>query len=436
MRSDLVLQRAADAAASLRAGIELEVAGQVQQVVALVELAESYRVSADAADHAAERLVGCGGAGTPLVSEFLALEVAGLLGLSTRSAAIRVARALDLRYRHPALFAAVLAGRVRVWQAYAVITATAGLSAQAAAWVDECAASAIPVQPWGRVERSLPGWVAAADPTVAAERAGRSGALRELRVGRLTDGHVPVWGRLEPADGLALDAALDRLAEQLAADGHPGDHQQRRAAGLGMLARGASPDLKATVVVHLAPATVAGGAGGGVARVEGWGPLDRWALQRFLAGCDRVRVLPVLDPADIPPVDSYEVPDRMRCALLQRNPVDVFPFSAVPASSCDADHTVPYRRDGTPGQTRLGNLGPLARRAHRAKTFGHWQVSQPEPGRFDWRSPLGYAYRVTPGGTTRRPPPHAGPSLQHLLEIAELEELGDAETAQLLRLTG
>lgn len=443
MSSDLVLQRAAVAAAALREGTELEVAGQVQQVVALVELAESYRVSAADAERAGERLVGCGGDGTPLVSEFLALEVAGLLGVSSRSAALRVARALDLRYRHPELFSAVVAGQVRVWQANAVTTATAGLSVAAAGWVDRQAAMTIPVQPWGRVERSLPGWVAAADPAVAAARAERARGLREFRVGRFTDGHVPVWGRLDPADAVALDAALDRVAEDMATAGHSGDLQQRRAAALGILARGESAGgpVAATVVVHMTAETILGDDGSGVARVEGWGPLERGPVREFLSGCTTVRVLPLLDPTALPPVDAYEVPPRMRFALQQRNPVDVFPFGAVPATTCDADHTIPYRHDGTPGQTRLGNLGPLARRAHRAKTFGHWQVTQPEPGCFEWRSPLGFEYRVTPDGTTRitRPPPRPsrpvdGPSDRHILEIAELEELDDAETAALLRL--
>ncbi|HSO70675.1 MAG TPA: hypothetical protein VLQ67_13700 [Arachnia sp.] len=54
---------------------------------------------------------------------------------------------------------------------------------------------------------------------------------------------------------------------------------------------------------------------------------------------------------------------------------------------------------GCRGQTRIGNLAPLSRRAHRAKTARAWRVDQPRPSQIYWFSPLGYRYEVTPGGT-------------------------------------
>ena len=53
------------------------------------------------------------------------------------------------------------------------------------------------------------------------------------------------------------------------------------------------------------------------------------------------------------------------------------------------DHTIAYlsvEEGGPPGQTRIGNLGPQIRYHHRIKTFGGWQVCQPEPGSWIWRS--------------------------------------------------
>ncbi|NLE96891.1 MAG: HNH endonuclease, partial [Propionibacterium sp.] len=102
-------------------------------------------------------------------------------------------------------------------------------------------------------------------------------------------------------------------------------------------------------------------------------------------------------------------PASMRLAMQIRNPFDVAPYGTRAARHCDADHTEPYRT-GLLGQTRLGNLGPLSRRAHRAKTFGGWQLVQTgEDGIFHWRSPFGYEYLVTAYGTTRlrtpAPPP-------------------------------
>src|SRR5829696_8178486 len=68
----------------------------------------------------------------------------------------------------------------------------------------------------------------------------------------------------------------------------------------------------------------------------------------------------------------------------------------------DLDHTeryVPTDYGGPPGQTRLGNLGPMARPGHRAVTHGGWQKHQPEPGYYIHRSPIGYVYLVTNQGT-------------------------------------
>ena len=60
-----------------------------------------------------------------------------------------------------------------------------------------------------------------------------------------------------------------------------------------------------------------------------------------------------------------------------------------------------------PGQTHLGNLGPLSSFTHRVKTHGGWRLEQPAPGTYRWRSPLGYQYAVTAAGTIRigKPPP-------------------------------
>jgi hypothetical protein len=66
------------------------------------------------------------------------------------------------------------------------------------------------------------------------------------------------------------------------------------------------------------------------------------------------------------------------------------------------DHTIPYlspNKGGPPGHTRIGNLGPYVRRHHNYKTNGDWQVRQPEPGTWLWRSPRRRVYLVNASGT-------------------------------------
>jgi hypothetical protein len=139
----------------------------------------------------------------------------------------------------------------------------------------------------------------------------------------------------------------------------------------------------------------------GVARWEGEGPVTAAYVRDMLGPDCRFVVKPVLDLARQAPVDGYEIPDAMREQVHLRTPAEVFPYSGATGRRVDLDHTIPYQPGGPPGQTSPGNLGPLGRRAHRAKTHGGWQVQQPFPGIYLWRSPTGRHYLVDHTGTRR-----------------------------------
>jgi hypothetical protein len=64
-----------------------------------------------------ERAVRLGGDGTPLVAEFACAGLAVLMGIGCVAAENLMRDALDLRYRHPMLWAGLAAGRGRVWKA-------------------------------------------------------------------------------------------------------------------------------------------------------------------------------------------------------------------------------------------------------------------------------------------------------------------------------
>jgi hypothetical protein len=77
------------------------------------------------------------------------------------------------------------------------------------------------------------------------------------------------------------------------------------------------------------------------------------------------------------------------------------------ARRCDADHTQAYTEGG---DTTAANVGPLCPRHHALKHHGGWQLRQPRPGHFHWRSPLGEEY--TTRGEPIMPPlpePRPGP---------------------------
>ena len=392
-------------------------AAEVAVVVAVAKAAELYEVDQEAVFEGMERVIFPGHAGTPGVGEFLAAEIAGILGISTGSALQRIADVLDVRFRFPRLWEAFLGGELRWWQVVDVTNRAAVLGVKAVEWLDRQLAWAMKVWSWQRILKHIDRWIVEADPAVAAERAEAEHRRRDVEVSGITDGHCTIWGIVDAADGVAFDHALTAVARTLPAE--EGDLRQRRAAAVGVLARRVSGQdalPAATVVVHVnatdpalglvEPTEEAGGIAGsspvasGAAVVERWGALLTARIPEFLAG-SRVTVRPVVDPWVISPETPHHPSVSLRTAVETLMPHDVFPYGATPSRSCDLDHTVPYADDGGPGQTRWGNLGPLSRFTHRVKTHGGWHLTQPEPGIFHWSSPAGYQYLVTAQGTIR-----------------------------------
>lgn len=62
-----------------------------------------------------------------------------------------------------------------------------------------------------------------------------------------------------------------------------------------------------------------------------------------------------------------------------------------PATHTDFDHTDDHQYGGP---TTMGNGGACCSHDHLLKTKGGWELEQPEPGEFLWRSPLGQTYRT------------------------------------------
>ncbi|GAB3817256.1 hypothetical protein GCM10028820_17900 [Tessaracoccus terricola] len=403
------LERVTDSVAMIRLG-------EVQKAIALADLAEVYSVEVDTlVPELAERMIHPGHEGTPAVSEFLGLEIGAALGISQQAAFSLVAEVLDLKHRHPELWRVFCVGGIERWEASKLVDITADLSAEQVREVDAKIARRAGQVSFNHLRRLTHGWVAQADPELARERERTARSGRLVHLGPSVFGTSEMVARLEARDAKLLDDTLNRLACAMAEAGDERDRNQRRAAALGLLADpsaaldmlGGDADATArsrgrTVVhVHLAAGTVVD-PDTGVARIEGFGPLTVASLPEFLAG-SHVTVRPVLDDADVEPVDSYEIPDRIRDAVHRRNPTEMFPYSGRCSRSLDLDHVEPYAWEGArrQAQTRIENLIPLSRRVHRAKTLTAWQVVRTAHGKFVWHSPLGRRYTVLPDGTTR-----------------------------------
>ncbi len=121
-----------------------------------------------------------------------------------------------------------------------------------------------------------------------------------------------------------------------------------------------------------------------------------------------VTVKPILDLADHVRVEQYELPDRLKELIDQRDGHCVFPWCTKPARGCDHDHAVPYdASDPARGPTCSCNVAPLCRGHHRLKTHTPWRYQIIEPGVYAWTTPHGYRLVVDHTGTRDLTPPHA-----------------------------
>jgi Domain of unknown function (DUF222) len=417
---------------------------EVQEALAMLRVVQTYRhqIAADKRQLAAE--------GTGLVDDFACLELAAALHRSVDSVTPQVVELLNLESRLPRLWEATVACGVPVWLARRIARATGDLSLLKALWVDATIAPFTTRLAPGRLLKFVDALVVQADPEAAQARWAAHNSPR-VEIGVLQrDGLRDIYGWLTAADATYLNAALNQLSDILAGTGSTESAAERRATALGILATPAralaliqasltqpalqeeaadtatidpgeghgprspsgcaghscgtittDPDRllpKATLVIHLSDDTLTSGIG--VGRCEQLGPLTITQIAHLL-GHTRVEVQPVFNPNGITPVDAYDIPERIRRAVLQRHPYEVFPY-ATRSTGFDLDHTRPYQRGAAwrAGQTDPDNLGPLRRKSHRAKTHAGWQLTQPEPGHYTWTSPLGRHYQITTAGYT------------------------------------
>ncbi|MEJ7833450.1 MAG: HNH endonuclease signature motif containing protein [Nocardioides sp.] len=378
------------------------------------------------------------GAGAPLVWEFAAMEFAAVLGLTSDAGKAYLGRALELRYRLPRLWERVLAGQLPVWRAGRSADQTMSLPPQGALHVDRHLAPVAHSCSWAQLERLVTEALVRFDPEAAeAQRlAAAEGRHFDVHTGQVSfEGTVRVDGELDLADALDLDAAISAGARDLAALGSSGSLDVRRSVAAGDLARRqlaldltqdgfkvvpeearhepsrrarsarTSTTARAVVLhVHVSEAALTG--------VESVGRCGNTrspiSVEQIRAWCGHpdtnVIVKPVLDLADHIHVEAYEVPDRLK---EHNSLVDVhcaFPWCARGAESCDHDHTRPHA-DG--GSTCSGNVAPLCRRHHRAKTHSRWTYQALDRGSYLWTSPHHHHFLRDHHGTH---PVGAGPA--------------------------
>ena len=403
-----------------RRGLEIE---QLETIVAWAEanIVTDRAVAATESVRTWDGILDTGlavaGPGAPLVSEFALMELVAVLDRTPDGGRDHVGKVVELAWRLPSCYAEVLTGRAPHWKALRAADLTRSLNADAAAYVDRHLAFALPGCSWVQVERLVAEAVVRFDPALAEERRRAAAEQRRFDVHHGDQGLAFVDGVLDAADARDLDEAVRRRASAL---GEISDAtiDVRRSIAAGDLARhdlaldlrltdpdtgevvAAAPGRRAVLHVHVSHAALTGAAGGEVGRCgEVPGPLSSEQIRAWCAAPGTtVVVRPVIDLADHVPVDSYEVPDRLRTRVELRDHRCVFPGCPTPAVRCDIDHGIAHA-DG--GSTCPCNLAPLCRRHHRAKTHSAWRSTTVAPGTYEWTSPHGHRWRVDHTGTRR-----------------------------------
>ena len=405
-----------------------------------------------------DRLRAYGGDGTPAVSElcFAEFAIAGHAGVIATSN--KAADALDLRHRLPQLWDLVQQLRVEVWVARKIAGWTRTLDRHAVALVDAAVAAGADL-PTGKLLELAEAKVIEADPAAHRERIKADEAKTGIwkhrrRIGQAVDDidtRADVQGitvRLSTASADELTTTIDDIATILADQHVPDrdedgqvtdlptmDHFRTTAIELltnphavirlleGITPNSTSDDgptndedaptpkgpvrqpRSAVIHVHISAAALAMygiDRIGGVARVEGLGPMLLEQLETLLHRRD-ITVKPVIDLNLGASVDSYEHPTACKERTLLRTGGDVFPHSTTRTRRLDHDHPTPYvppGQGGPPGQTGDHNDAPLTRRHHRAKTHLPYQVRQLALGAYRWETPHGLLRVTTRHGTT------------------------------------
>ncbi len=412
-------------------------AAEVRKIRTALEWAIAHEVMSldEASFHAGfgEHGLTLAGPGAPLVGEAAVTEMAVALGLSTDGGRRFLGVILEVRYRLPRLWEAVLSGRCAWWRAKTVAEATMILCEEGAEHVDRHVngfTHAVSNAQLDRVvEAALARWQpedAEARRTAAAEKRGVHIHLREQ--GGDLSGTVDINGCLDAADALDLETALSDRAHELKLLGSTDTMTVRRAAALGDLARlqstlTLSPDesvgadghdgpaprpARGRVHAHVAVAAITGHgydvAQHGVATLSNTHrPVLAEQVRTWCRTAGTVTVRPVIDLNDHLHVDSYESTGDLREQTTLRDQTCVFPRCTRPASACDHEHCVPWPQ----GLTCSANQAPMCRRHHRHKTHLGWSYETLTPGVYLWTSPHGLKTLRMPEGTfdvTQAPP--------------------------------
>jgi hypothetical protein len=335
-------------------------------------------------------------------------EIGAALRLSDVTAGRRLETARVLVRRLPAVHAALAAGDITYWHAFAVADATSPLDEPKAAAVAARVLGRARHQTVAQLRRCLRRAVIAADPAAAAERAAFAKAKRCVDWRPLDDGMAELRISASAVDIMRLFNTTDTLARTMPHIGTDGaflpiaarrvdafidlvttDHTDGKS-------RGRKPAVSAQVTIDLLTLL---GLQNNPGELTGYGPIPPDVARALAAAATTWRRL-IHDPLtgallDLG-VNTYKPTEALSRYIGTRDPRCTFPGCYQPAWRCEIDHIIPHR-PGCCGPTDRHNLGPLCKSHHRLKTEAGWRKRRdPDTGQTIWTSLLGHHYFIEP----------------------------------------
>ncbi len=338
----------------------------------------------------AEHAIACEG------DEFFDAEIAAAMRWTSRWTTDQIHTALDLVSKLPNTLDALEKGEIDLYKARVLHDKTMPLSPEQAAEVEERVLAKAPDQTGAQMRQLTNRVVIRVDPEGHKERAAARKAQRCTGIDSLEEDTARIWAMLPAHLATACYARVDAIARQVKTPTDPRTLDQVRAdvfADLLLATPGKASAVKVELYVTVSAATLMG-LSEHPGELAGYGPITA-EMARELAGDATWRRL-LTDPATGEPLEfgtsTYRPPKALQRFVWMRDRTCRFPGCTRQAHQSDLDHTVPFPL----GSTSSGNLGAFCRRHHRVKHRTTWEVSQPKPGRFCFRSPAGKSYQRDP----------------------------------------
>ncbi|HEX6235416.1 MAG TPA: DUF222 domain-containing protein [Jiangellaceae bacterium] len=347
-----------------------------------------------------------------------ALEVAARLAVSSAEGEALVARAEYVQRVLPATFAAWAAGLIDTRKAELIARKLCRHADELAHQVEAMVLPKAPELTVESLRRLINREIHRLDPKDAETRHEDAKQRRYITVTPVGDGMSWIEGYVPDEVAAAVKATLDAGAASLKQQ-HPDDERTMGARRVDVLAALAFAAIAAgriggcsacgagiklagaqhrPVAVNVTvPASSLLGFDEQPGELAGFGPITAATARKLAAVGVWRRIL--TDPVSGTVLDvgrtRYRPPAPLAEHIMLRDVRCVWPGCERPATShgVDIDHILDWALGGA---TTDHNLGPFCEKHHVDKHNSRWQVSQPEPGRFEYTSPTGHRYTQEP----------------------------------------